>query len=193
MGENMLDNRGEEFMFGRWVREERKRRGWTQEELAARIGVAQGYLSHLERAERIRPGGDVLIGLARAFEITVDDLVRAAGLVAPTSPPDELAALLTAARGLLSDELLQAIERSTQDMPADIRADTIRGLRAEIDRARQRATRATEFGAHAEEQGHLQQTGAGAGEVVAYYHAPPVPPSRPEGAMLLRRESAGGC
>src|SRR5260221_58541 len=39
-------------MNGHWLREERKRRGWTQEQAAARLGVSQTYLSLLENSRR---------------------------------------------------------------------------------------------------------------------------------------------
>ena len=35
-------------MNGHWLRKERERRGWTQEQAAARLGVSQTYLSLLE-------------------------------------------------------------------------------------------------------------------------------------------------
>ena len=42
-------------MTGMQVRAHRKARGWTQTELAARLGVSQGYVCLLERAQRTVP------------------------------------------------------------------------------------------------------------------------------------------
>ena len=39
-------------MNGHWLREARKRKGWTQERAAARLGVSQTYLSLLENDRR---------------------------------------------------------------------------------------------------------------------------------------------
>ncbi len=35
-----------------WLQEARKQLGWTQEEMASRLGVSQGYVSQLEKGER---------------------------------------------------------------------------------------------------------------------------------------------
>ena len=52
----------------------RKDRGWTQQELATKLGVAQQTLAHYEVA-RIRLPASTLPQLATLFAITVDDLV----------------------------------------------------------------------------------------------------------------------
>src|SRR2546422_6619560 len=39
-------------MSGSWLREERERKGWTQEQAAAALGVSQTYLSLLENGRR---------------------------------------------------------------------------------------------------------------------------------------------
>src|SRR5262249_33144686 len=39
-------------MNGAWLREERERKGWTQEQAATRLGVSQTYLSLLESGRR---------------------------------------------------------------------------------------------------------------------------------------------
>jgi DNA-binding XRE family transcriptional regulator len=52
----------------------RKKRGLTQASLAASAGIAQGFLSEIERGDKI---GDVriLASLARSLSLTLDDLV----------------------------------------------------------------------------------------------------------------------
>jgi len=42
----------ERKMNGTWLREQRERKGWTQEQAAARLGVSQTYLSLLENGRR---------------------------------------------------------------------------------------------------------------------------------------------
>jgi transcriptional regulator with XRE-family HTH domain len=46
----------------------------TQAEFAKRIGVAQGYLSSLERGEK-EPGASVLLAISREFGKSVDWLL----------------------------------------------------------------------------------------------------------------------
>lgn len=43
-------------MTGRGLRDARKEQGWTQAELAGRLGVSQGYVCLLERDQRAIPG-----------------------------------------------------------------------------------------------------------------------------------------
>ena len=53
----------------------RKARGLTQEEVEARSGVSQQYLSSLERGRR-NPTVITLYELAQVLEVSVADLVR---------------------------------------------------------------------------------------------------------------------
>ena len=55
----------------------RKERGYTQTELARIIGTRQTIVSDYE-CERIRPHIEMAVRLARALEVTVDELVGAA-------------------------------------------------------------------------------------------------------------------
>ena len=68
-------------MLGDWIKQERKRLGWTQRELAARAGLAQTYISQLELNQRQLLREDTLLRLAKAFGMTVDDMEIAAGMV----------------------------------------------------------------------------------------------------------------
>ena len=56
------------------LKEIRESRKMTQAVLAARVGVAQGYLSSLENGV-YNPSFEVLIRLAKALECKLDDLV----------------------------------------------------------------------------------------------------------------------
>ncbi len=62
-------------LVGRNFARLRKARGLTQEEVEARSGVSQQYLSSLERGRR-NPTVITLYELARALDVTVADLVR---------------------------------------------------------------------------------------------------------------------
>lgn len=63
-------------LVGRNFARLRKARGLTQEEVEARSGVSQQYLSSLERGRR-NPTVITLYELARVLEVTVGDLVQA--------------------------------------------------------------------------------------------------------------------
>lgn len=61
--------------FGENVKRLRKQQGWSQAELAARVGV---HLNHINRIEtgRTIAAIDVGVKLAEAFEVTLDYLVN---------------------------------------------------------------------------------------------------------------------
>ncbi len=63
-------------LVGRNFARLRKARGLTQEDIEARSGVSQQYLSSLERGRR-NPTVITLYELARVLEVTVADLVQA--------------------------------------------------------------------------------------------------------------------
>ncbi len=75
-------------MIGDWVKAERKRRGWSQAELARRSELTQQAIYLLESHQRPNPGAQTLAKLARAFEVGVDELLQTAGIAAPSAPTD---------------------------------------------------------------------------------------------------------
>ena len=54
----------------------REEKGWTQEKLAARAKVTQGYIAHLEAGNRQRLSLEVADRLARALGVGVADLLK---------------------------------------------------------------------------------------------------------------------
>jgi len=60
--------------FGQRVRELRKARGWTQEQLAEVADLHENYISRLETGEQ-EPGLFTILRLCRAFETTPDGLL----------------------------------------------------------------------------------------------------------------------
>jgi GTP cyclohydrolase I len=77
--------------FGVWLRGERAARGWSQQELATRIGVSAPLLSKVESGERSLPA-DAYAPLAEALGQDADVVRLRAGVV-----PDALLARLRAA------------------------------------------------------------------------------------------------
>ncbi|MGV8856891.1 MAG: helix-turn-helix domain-containing protein [Devosia sp.] len=61
--------------FGRNVRQARKEKGWTQEQLAFEAGVKRAYLSEVENGQR-NVSLDVVERLAIALEVGADMLIR---------------------------------------------------------------------------------------------------------------------
>jgi len=61
--------------FGKRVRELRKARGWTQEELAERASLHENYVSRLETGEQ-EPGLFVILRVGRAFNMGVSELLQ---------------------------------------------------------------------------------------------------------------------
>jgi transcriptional regulator with XRE-family HTH domain len=57
------------------LRELRERRGWSQEQLAARAGISRGYLARLETA-RQDPRLSILEKLARALKVKAATLLK---------------------------------------------------------------------------------------------------------------------
>jgi transcriptional regulator with XRE-family HTH domain len=61
--------------IGQRVRAARIAAGLSQEQLAERCGVAQAAISRIERGETREPGVLVMAGIARALELSIDELV----------------------------------------------------------------------------------------------------------------------
>lgn len=60
--------------FGRNVRQARKDKGWTQEQLAFEAGVKRAYLSEVENGQR-NVSLDVVEKLAKALDVAPDALM----------------------------------------------------------------------------------------------------------------------
>ena len=94
--------------FGQFVAAMRKEKGWTQKQLAARIGVSDKAVSKWERALSL-PDISLLEPLAAALGVTVAELLHGERLAAPLEP-QQVEALVTGAvqlgqRGFHSDPL----------------------------------------------------------------------------------------
>lgn len=65
---------GEDESLGQRVARLRKARGYTQTELAERIGIIQALISDYER-DKLRLSADMVIRFASALEVTTDELL----------------------------------------------------------------------------------------------------------------------
>jgi transcriptional regulator with XRE-family HTH domain len=61
--------------FGRSVRSLRKRRGFSQEDLAEACGLSRNYISDIERGVR-NPGLLVLVAMAKALKVPLQELLE---------------------------------------------------------------------------------------------------------------------
>lgn len=58
-------------MYKNRIREYRERRGYKLQELADKVGITAGYLSHLERGERDNPSTEVMENIASALNASI--------------------------------------------------------------------------------------------------------------------------
>ena len=75
-------------MFGENLKTLRKNKGFTQEELAARLNVVRQTVSKWEKGQSV-PDSEMLVRLAEIFEVPVSQLLG--GPIEPDAQPDALA------------------------------------------------------------------------------------------------------
>lgn len=85
----------------------RKEHGWSQADLASRIGGDAGQISRYENG-RITPSADVIVRLAEVFDVTTDYLLLEDAPRRPQRTPDEAA--------LGNDRIAAVTELSADDL-----------------------------------------------------------------------------
>jgi transcriptional regulator with XRE-family HTH domain len=66
-------------IFARRVTEEREKRGWSQQELAAKAGTSYQTIWRIEHGKHKEPGIYVARKIARALQVSLDYLVNLHG------------------------------------------------------------------------------------------------------------------
>ncbi|MCX6064202.1 MAG: helix-turn-helix transcriptional regulator [Chloroflexi bacterium] len=61
--------------FATWIRDEIKRRGWSQATLAERASLSRSSISKMLTSGRRKPGMRFFAGIATAFEMPVVDVI----------------------------------------------------------------------------------------------------------------------
>lgn len=69
--------------LGLAVRRLRQARGWKQQTLAAKSGLAQGFISNLEQGNKDNPTQETLQKLAAAFEMSLNEFLQEVGMIVP--------------------------------------------------------------------------------------------------------------
>ena len=103
------------YEFTDWLRHHLTRRGWTQAQLAEKLGVSEAHVSrYANRDRRITPDKAAL--LSQLFNVSLVEVYENAGLPIPTDdePPPTTGAVIEADRRLTKEqkELLLGILRS---------------------------------------------------------------------------------
>ncbi|MCP4162095.1 MAG: helix-turn-helix transcriptional regulator [Deltaproteobacteria bacterium] len=60
--------------FGKKLRQLRKEKEWSQDELSARIGIDGRHISRYENG-KFMPSADVIVKIAQAFNVSIDYLL----------------------------------------------------------------------------------------------------------------------
>lgn len=76
--------------LGQAIRAIRRAEGLSQKELAEASGIDQSYLSMIESDQRRNPGVRIISRLARALQVSIDELAAHAGFLPQRQPPDPL-------------------------------------------------------------------------------------------------------
>ncbi|OXS54237.1 transcriptional regulator [Cohnella sp. CIP 111063] len=63
------------MIFGEKLKTERSKKGWSQEELAAKLYVSRQSVSKWENGQNY-PGIEIIIKISDLFEVTIDELLR---------------------------------------------------------------------------------------------------------------------
>ena len=102
--------------FGKKLKQLRKEKGWSQDELAANAGIDGRQISRYEN-DRVMPSVDVVIKIAKAYDVSLDFLLLDKTARRPLQQPLGKLATRVLALGDLSDDdersllhMLEAIE-----------------------------------------------------------------------------------
>jgi transcriptional regulator with XRE-family HTH domain len=122
-------------MIGDVVKQLREARGWTQAELARRLGLDQSQVNRLESGKSRNPTQKTLEALARAFELPLPAFMTLLGVGGDT-PPDAM-------RDMIIDAEFRELSAIWPGLPAGDRLALIAAAQA-MARSRQAGKDAVE-------------------------------------------------
>lgn len=70
--------------FIEWLDKEIRKKGWTRSRLAIRSGLTPSAIYLVASGER-QPGPEMCKGIAKALNVSVEEVLRAAGILSPLS------------------------------------------------------------------------------------------------------------
>jgi transcriptional regulator with XRE-family HTH domain len=92
--------------IGQRIARIRKERGYTQREVAERIGLIQALVSDYEN-DKLRLNADMILRFAEVLEVSTDELLRSQPVVKPSKKPSR--------KVLERLELIESLPRRKQD------------------------------------------------------------------------------
>lgn len=129
-------------MLGEYVRARRKAQGWTQEQLAARAGVDQTFISQVETGRVAQPSFAYFRRLADGLGVPVDELMGVAGLLEGPGPAEDSGLGQVVAFLERDADLRAQLEELRAAEPPEVYAQVVSGL-AEVWKSHLRMLRQT--------------------------------------------------
>lgn len=108
-------------LLGRFIREQRNARGWSQDDVASRTGLGITFttISNVERGRTVLPDPPTMIGIARAFDMHVCELYEAAGYPEFGDTLPERAQVVRLVRELDTPERLAQVRKQLEFLRGD--------------------------------------------------------------------------
>lgn len=105
--------------IGKQLEQARRSRGWSLRQAEHASGISNGYISQIERGD-VEPSLDVLLQLARAYDIPFEVLLKSAGLIERRHESSEsvIPPFMYSAAAQLDERDWQAVEAFVQALAA---------------------------------------------------------------------------
>lgn len=113
--------------FIKYIEDGLAARNWKQADLARKSGITTGYISQILSGIR-SPGVDFCKAIAKAFNVSVDDVLVVAGLLETKAPPSDVRERVKRQLDQLTEEQLKVVERTARALLAE---QLLESLRAE--------------------------------------------------------------
>src|SRR5574343_759611 len=78
-----------EFAWADWIVVEREKRGWSQSDLARKVGSTRQTIHNYESRRRTDPDETILVNISKVFGYSPLHLPRLAGLLPPETKTDQ--------------------------------------------------------------------------------------------------------
>lgn len=119
------------------LKELRRVRGWTQQDLSRSSGLTRSYISRLEMGDIALPSSEKLRSLSQALGTAPDDLLQAAGYIDNPAQANDLPDLKIYLRrkySIQDPQLLQAIDTIVNNLVASSGGQSVQRGNSKDDR-----------------------------------------------------------